>query len=650
MNVSPRSLTVFGALIMCLLGLQADAGAEGRRSKLDKALRDARRQGSVHDVIIRTPPANRVALKHALEAHGDRISAEHLGVSALSVSLHGEDLAALEADPGVLSVSLDAEVSAFLSTNTPLEVSAEGDKDQDGTRRDVLRHSLGLDVVPFDGTGINVAVIDSGIAPIRDLQPQIAGFWDFTRGGVATRPKDDFGHGTHVAGLIASSGLQSRKEFEGIAPGVRLYGFKVLDDKGRGRTSDVVAALEFIVANRRANSPAAFKIDVINLSLGHRILEPAETDPLVRAVENAVRAGIVVVTAAGNIGTGADGTPGYAGITSPGNAPSALTVGASDNAGTPRISDDRVALFSSRGPTWFDGMAKPELVAPGVDLTSDAPRLSSLFKTSLKERSGSYGKLSGTSMAAAVVSGISSLVLQASRSANPDARSLTPNALKAVLQYTAFRLRDADGALYDALTQGTGEINARGSVAMALAIDTDIPAGSHWLGTALEPSTPIGGAQVDGSSALLWDDAIIWGTDALELNAPQWADDIVWGSVLGDDNLVWGTAADVENIVWGTAVVWAADLVSPDRLVGLMTDPDNIVWGTVAGLTEDNIVWGTWHGDDIVWGTWDGENIVWGTSVGDVIAWGTADDVVWGTADDIVWGTADEIVWGTRKK
>src|SRR5699024_2732564 len=117
----------------------------------------------------------------------------------------------------------------------------------------------------------------------------------------------------------------------------------------------------------------AFKIDVINLSLGHPVYEPASTDPLVRAVERAVRAGIVVVTAAGNIGMDTEGDAGYAGITSPGNAPSAITVGAADTRGTVRIGDDRVASFSSRGPTWFDGFAKPDLVAPGVGLTSDAP-------------------------------------------------------------------------------------------------------------------------------------------------------------------------------------------------------------------------------------------------------------------------------------
>ena len=108
------------------------------------------------------------------------------------------------------------------------------------------------------------------------------------------------------------------------------------------------------------------------------------------------------------------------------------------------------------------------------------------------------------------------------------------------------------------------------------------------------------------SQALLWDDNIVWGTDALSFNGAQWDDNIVWGTALGeDDNIVWGTAAEFDNIVWGTSRVWAAELVWQNRVIGLMTEDENIVWGTAEGLTEENIVWGTWDGDNIVWGTWE---------------------------------------------
>ena len=495
--------------------MSVPASADNGRSKLDKFLRAARTQGAVQRVIIQTRPGRAAALKTSLQRHGDVVQAEHPDLNALTVLVHGEDLAALAADPSVLSVSTDAEVTSFgrrargpkSGRNTRHHLNRSRDR-YDGTpvvpTRDLLRETVGLSALSYTGAGVNVAIIDSGIEPNRDLADNIAGFWDFTRGGIATTPSDKYGHGTHVAGLIASSGENSNKEFAGVAPGVRLYAFKVLDDKGRGRSSDVVKALEFIVSNKRSSARGAVKIDIINLSLGHPIYEPADSDPLVRAVENAVHAGIVVVTAAGNIGAAKDGGPGYTGITSPGNAPSAITVGAIDTKGTVRLSDDRVASFSSRGPTWYDGFAKPDVLAPGVNLTSDTPRLSSLLTTYpqlgtlSKSGKGSFGKMSGTSMAAAVATGLSSVVLQASRVANAGGPSLTPNALKAVLQYSALPLEDAAGDNYDALTQGTGGINTRGAVALALAINTAIPVGAPWLRAHVDPATFIGGARLPG--------------------------------------------------------------------------------------------------------------------------------------------------------
>ena len=160
----------------------------------------------------------------------------------------------------------------------------------------------------------------------------------------------------------------------GIAPGVRLFSMKVLDANGQGLTSTVLQALEFLLNNR-----GSLGIDVVNLSLGHPITEPAATDPLVQAVELLSRKGIIVVAAAGNWGQSRSGVAAYAGITSPGNAPSALTVGALDTNQTVTRSDDRVPAYSSRGPTWYDGIAKPDLVAPGHNLVSVAAVGSSLY-------------------------------------------------------------------------------------------------------------------------------------------------------------------------------------------------------------------------------------------------------------------------------
>jgi serine protease AprX len=168
----------------------------------------------------------------------------------------------------------------------------------------------------------------------------------------------------------------------------------------------------------------------MNLSLGHRILESAATDPLVQAVEAASRAGIVVVVSAGNVGKNPEtGEVGYAGITSPGNAPSAITVGSVNTNQTTQRSDDRVADYSSRGPTWYDGFAKPDVVAAGHRLPAPMAATATLWQNypSMQVEPG-YMRLSGTSMATGVVSGVTALMLQAQRAESPvTAPKLTGN-------------------------------------------------------------------------------------------------------------------------------------------------------------------------------------------------------------------------------
>ena len=159
----------------------------------------------------------------------------------------------------------------------------------------------------INGRGVGVAIIDSGIAPSADFGTRIKAFYDFTHRsetGAPTTPApyDDLGHGTHVAGLIASAGAGPSYMFQGVAPAANLIVVKVLDKLGASSTSTVIAALEYIVDNQKT-----LGVNVINLSLGHPITAPAKFDPLVQSVENAVRRGIVVVVAAGNDGLGLRG-------------------------------------------------------------------------------------------------------------------------------------------------------------------------------------------------------------------------------------------------------------------------------------------------------------------------------------------------------
>jgi serine protease AprX len=300
--------------------------------KLDDALQKWVAEGSQGKVrvIVSAAPGLLSTVKNLLPTLGGPLLGELPGINALVTEVDSRGLTGLICSGSVSSISIDAPVAVTGAAAAAGSYS--------------LRTTLGLPRDTPSGAGIGIAVVDSGIAASSDFGNRITAFFDFTNGATAASPSDGYGHGTHVAGLIAGSGsLSAAAAYQGVAPQVRLIGMKVLDGTGAGRTSDVVRAVEYATAHR-----SSLGIQVINLSLGHPIYEPAGRDPLVRAVENASRAGIIVVAAAGNHGMDSTtGESGYAGITSPGNAPSAITVGAVNTQETVTRSDDRVAPYSS---------------------------------------------------------------------------------------------------------------------------------------------------------------------------------------------------------------------------------------------------------------------------------------------------------------
>jgi serine protease AprX len=652
-----RSYKAFILLLTLVVGAATGASADERRGsrKIDRALRESQsKRARTQDVIVTLVPGCEAYMGAALRQHGDIVRAEHPIISAVSVNAHTEDIEELADSPCVKSIAADADVFA----------ADEGRSRRRSRTANALREGLGLRTVAGSGDDDDgprpprVVIIDSGITPSSEFSGRIRGFYDFTRDGVSATPYDDYGHGTHVAGLIAGSGRLSNYEFQGIAPDVELIVMKVLDRNGRGRTSDVIRALEFTVANR-----VALGAQVINLSLGHPIYAPAKDDPLVQAVERASAAGMIVVVSAGNAGTvrlGNSGSgnqgdreeSGYTGITSPGNAPSAITVGATRHRGTVTLDDDEVAPFSSRGPTWFDAYAKPDVVAAGEGLLSGTNTTSYLYESLPGNRGKSKNgydmlRLSGTSMSAAVTSGVVALMVEEHRSnGNRRQKPLTANLVKALLQFSAIPIAGAD-----VFTQGAGAVNAAGALALAGAIDTSTAPGLMWLDHSVTPASVIGGRPYGWSQHVVWGDEVLTGV-LVYYNLPQWSvgaaseDNIIWGT---DDNIIWGTHALLEsdNIIWGTTDRWAANLAWRDRVIGL-DEGENIIWGT-----DDNIIWGTLDFDNIIWGTWDGDNIIWGTWDSDNIIWGTDDNIIWGTffdeLDNIIWGTfdLDNIIWGT---
>ena len=694
-----RFRSVLLAFLVLAVAQPALAGPSSKLHKLDLALREAvTKAPQPQQVIIRTKAGCRPALRRALVTHGDVIEAEHPTFDALTAFAHGEDLEALANDPCVVTVSSNAVVSSNGAPGQSAGAAAAAklrkvlrlwrggkpglpDAGKPSAQSEV-RALLGLADDPA-GDGITVAILDSGLEMSEDFDSDRVEFWDFTRGGFRTRPYDDYGHGTHIAGLIASAPKQ-HPEYGGVAPAVHLKIFKVLDKHGRGRTSQVLRAMEYIIANRDL-----LGVDVINLSLGHPVFESATTDPLVRAVELAVRRGITVVVSAGNNGSNPlTREIGYAGINSPGNAPSAITAGAASTQHTVPRNDDEVAFFSSRGPTWYDGFAKPDVVAPGVALVSNVARRGTLVRDNPSVLVDSrYARLSGSSMASAVTTGLVAALMSADHNrptrqtqdgTDLGLRYLRPNAYKAILQYTATPLLDPldpDGEAYDLLTQGAGEINGLGALELVGAIDTMGPDGDprafgeQWV----DAPDELTHATAFGGVSEAWFDNIVWGTYlARPLDVPyDSAVDPMLVNSRAWDNIVWGTAFytrdDGDNIVWGTVYAWDDGTWV---LVSLQGD-DNIVWGTVGRSEDDNIVWGSsfkedWA-DNIVWGTSflgidRGDNIVWGTEGGDGgdnIVWGslTRDNIVWGNlargTDNIVWGSYrdfdDNIVWGNSR-
>jgi serine protease AprX len=631
-----------------------------RHAKLDQLLNDAvedAARGESNVIIEFNDPGD---APRVVKGHGGK-PGRRLGIlNAQVAKISNGKLKALADDPRVKHVYLDRPTKGFVG-RTAVTVGARA-----------VQELMG-----YDGSGVAVAVIDSGVTDWHDdltvFQGQgqrVTHFVDFVNG--YTQPYDDWGHGTHVAGIVAGNGFDTNGTRNAIAPGASIVALKALDAEGHGTISTIIAAIEYAVAHKDA-----LGIRVINLSLGASVVESYKTDPLTRAAKTAVDAGIVVVAAAGNLGRGANGQTQYGAIGSPGNAPWVITVGASSTNGTVRRQDDTIAPFSSRGPTRFDYAAKPDLVAPGYGIISLTDPLSSFYTSKaqyllqglVSPGYTPYIALSGTSMATPVVAGTVALMLQA----NP---SLTPNLVKAILQFTA---QEYPG--YDSLTQGTGFLNARGAVQLAEYFRNQIRGSSYpsmngWSKQIFWGNKRItGGVITPGGTAwspgITWgskprNTKIVWGENCVEPSCEGivWGNNIVWGNA-DAENIVWGNAdaenivwgnTDADNIVWGNAdgenIVWGNSDV--DNIVWGNSDVDNIVWGNDCGGENcANVVWGNTDVNNIVWGNAEGlDNIVWGNSDLDNIVWGNSDgeNIVWGNSDldNIVWGNSDldNIVWG----
>jgi serine protease AprX len=305
------------------------------------------------------------------------------------------------------------------------------------------------------GKGIGVALIDSGIVPVKGLNtsgkvvqgPDLS----FESQSSNLRHLDTYGHGTHMAGIIAgrdpevSDGNENdSKYFVGVAPGAHIVNLKVAAADGAVDVSQVIAAIDWVVAHR--NDPG-LNIRVLNLSYGTNSTQDPRLDPLSYAAEVAWRKGIVVVAAGGNDGLGTQR------LLNPAVNPYVMAVSAVDHKGTEKRDDDAVASFSNRGnPT-----RRPDLAAPGrsiVGLRAPGSYIDTHYPSGLVsgDTAQRLFRGSGTSQAAAVVSGAAALLLQ-------ERPSLTPDQVKRLFTSTADKMPQGD-----TIAQGAGQLDIKQAV------------------------------------------------------------------------------------------------------------------------------------------------------------------------------------------
>jgi len=371
-------------------------------------------------VVIFSKDREGCICKQYLETLGVKIKYELPLINAYAAVIPPDKLEALGKCKPIKYVSDDMEIRSLLEIAT--QVIGSKDANQKG----------------YNGKGVGVAVLDTGVYPHPDLikpKNRIVAFKDFVNGKNA--PYDDNGHGTFIAGAVAGNGFLSGSKNAGVAPQANIIAIKVIDGKGQGNASDIAAGMQWVADNQKE-----YNIRVASLSLGGRASGTLRNDPLVAAVEQLWKNGIFVAIAAGNSG------PERASITTPGISPSAVTVGASDDKRTVSILDDSIADFSSRGPA-LGKFLKPDVVAPGVNLISLNTDVKYLPGEKPTELEKPYTTMSGTSMSTPLVAGIAALLI----GKNPDYK---PAQIKELLLRHARKL---SGVKYD---EGNGIVNVKG--------------------------------------------------------------------------------------------------------------------------------------------------------------------------------------------
>jgi Subtilase family len=394
-------------------------------------------------VIVRELPGAGSVPEHAVEAFGGVVERYIPIIDGFVAEVPAAAVPDLRRLDGIYSVTLNSSVRLLGTVD-----GIDPNKDP-GSWLKVAKNTKLLEMWQhgFTGQGVDVALIDSGVAPVDGLAMQVINGPDLSFDSQAENltDVDTYGHGTHMAGLIAGrdSSIPPGKEdeqvdnrFVGAAPGARIVSLKVAASDGATDVSQVIAAIDWVVQHRASDG---LNIRVLNLSFGTDGTQSYLEDPLAYAVEVAWLRGIVVVVSAGNSGFGT------AQLNNPAYDPYVIAVGADDTRGTDDPKDDVIPAWQTRG----NATRHPDLVAPGKSLVSLRDPGSFVDEANPGARVGStrFFRGSGSSQAAAIVSGAVATVLEQ----HPE---LTPDQVKALLMTTSVPLPNADP-----VAQGAGLIN-----------------------------------------------------------------------------------------------------------------------------------------------------------------------------------------------
>ena len=430
---SPRRLVAVALAVACLAASALVIRQPGQPAPADPGLLRLARiaPDRVVPVIVAENVPSSDGAEAAVRTEGGTVTRELPLIHGFAARIDAGRVPGLLSSPAVSHVWGDAPLHML---------TIQGGKYDSWAPNTLWRASIGLDKQKYTGAGVTVALLDTGVTQVPDLGTRVLERVDLTPDHDGY---DRHGHGTHMAGIIASDGSGSGGKYLGVATKANLVSIKVAGWDGATDVSVVIAGLQWAVYHK-----AAYNIRVLNLSFGTDGTQSSSIDPLDYAVEQTWFAGIFVVVSAGNRG------PTTGTINKPGDDPFVVTVGAIDNKNTVTLTDDLLADFSSVGPT-KDGYAKPDVVAPGISIVSNlAPGSTVAAQHPTAIMPGSYIKGSGTSQATAVVSGVAALMFQA----NP---TMTADVAKATLLNTSKSIKTRTGV-------GRGEIWAPDATNAAL--------------------------------------------------------------------------------------------------------------------------------------------------------------------------------------